>query len=227
MYCRARHDIIERPINHEADTRFTRLVKLCSFGATLQPVGARTFDHDIDAVGVMLSTVWMVCSHQCDNLVADNIRARLDTIRNFECVFIAIFSEGVSSPFACIAISFASHNLTNGVNFVKLQIGFVDSETVTVAAWGHIGDNWAVMAFWPRGPLNCQYLSGRNVNILRGVGRADVANDIFIGVLVRINESRINDFMISPAAGWVGSLRIGIRVVSRIPVVCEPRCKPG
>lgn len=163
----------------------------------------------------MLSTIGVASPHQSNHLHTKNIRARLNTVRDFEIIFVVIVDELVGRPVSSVIIGFSGTNLTSRFDKLEFQIGLIDRKTITVCARSQVSEGWAKMTRGPRCPAKVDNLSSFNLHVLRGVGCIDVANDVPGAIGIGRDESNFGNPWVPPATCGISSLFSGVGVIKR------------
>lgn len=124
---------------------------------------------------------------QGNDFVTEDIVSIRNVAGDSDCATVVVGDEVVRGPCTWNIIVVDQASL---INLEELQGSFVNVRTVSVAV-SHVGNDWAVVARWPRSPLQLDRATGSDRGLQRSGLSIFVANDVGIGVFRSVDVAQI------------------------------------
>lgn len=170
----------------EDNTLLGRLVQLSSEG-TLRELRAGTRDLEVEALGVVLSTVLLTSGVESNDLVTENVRTGLDVLGNLDEPAVVVGNQLVRG----ISTRVTRLDKTSLVDLEELEGLLVDGLTAGRTARGqHVNDR-SLVALGPRVPLDVDLVTGLDLGVALGILSIAVADDVAGAEGIRGDETVI------------------------------------
>lgn len=200
----------ERLVDVEEDAGVSLSVQRLAAN-TSRALAATAGNLDVEALGIVLSTVGLAGTVKSNNLVTEDVEARRNVGRDLHHPSISIGNQLIRSPLSRRSRAINESRL---VNFEELQAGLVNSLTAIRAAVGEVVNDRTLVRFWPGIPLDEDIVSGLNDGMALGVGGISVADDIW-----RAKGSRLNKAVVGVGGSPAGNNRRVGHVRERVDLV--------
>lgn len=146
------HGVVQRLVDIDLDPRVGLFIELRSQRPLGKTVRTSPCDLEIDAMWIVLCPVEDSGTVQCDDLMSEHIASWRDGGWYGYSPAVVRISELVRRPISCLACSSRFAQQPSRVNFVELELRFVDATAGPVATREVVNDG-AVVRLGPRTPL--------------------------------------------------------------------------
>ena len=150
---------------------------------------------------------------QADDLVTENVVASGDGAGDGDSGAVVVGNELVSCP---LAGGVAAVDQTGLGDLEELEGGLVGLGAVAIAV-GHVGDDRAVVALGPLGPLQLDLTTGLDLSGDRTRGGFLVANNVGAIVAAAVDEAEVGS-LLSPSnvLGHLGHVGVAVHEVATV-----------
>jgi hypothetical protein len=192
-------------VDVELDALVVGLVQLSSEG-TLRELRAGTGDLEVEALGVVLSTVLLATGVESNDLVTENVRTGLDVLGDLDEPAVVVGNELVRG----ISTGVTGLDKTSLVDLEELEGLLVDGLTTGRTTRGqHVNDR-SLVALGPGVPLDVDLLTSLDLGVALGVLSIAVADDVARAEGIRGDETVVGSGG-GPGDEGLGGLVVGSR----------------